>query len=226
MNKNVCYTCIIGNYDKLKDPKYITDNFDYICFTNNKNLKSDIWKIIFIDKEFNNKISQTKFQRYLKINPHKSLYKYDFSIYVDGNIIINDDLNNIKNNICNKNVSIYLKPHPQRTCTYMESFACVYYGKDTLENTSKQLLKYWIEGFPPNYGLSETNILCRYHNNKDCIRLMELWSNEILNNSHRDQLSLFYSIWKLKMKNNIYMYNNEDMKYINKCFICDYRHNS
>ena len=71
MNKNVCYTCIIGNYDTLKDPKYITDNFDYICFTNNKNLKSNIWTIKYIDVSFNDKISQIKFQRYLKVNPQK-----------------------------------------------------------------------------------------------------------------------------------------------------------
>ena len=34
MNKNVIYTCLTGNYDGLKQPKYIYDGYDYICFSN------------------------------------------------------------------------------------------------------------------------------------------------------------------------------------------------
>jgi len=226
MNKNVCYTVIFGDYDNLNDPKYLSENFDYVCITNNKNIHSNIWKIIYFDKQFENKIIQTKYQRYIKLHPHTYFKQYEFSIYVDGNIIIKNDLNIIKNYICNKKLSIYFKPHPQRNCTYMESFACACYGKDTLENTSKQLLKYWKEGFPQNYGLSETNIIGRYHNNENCIKLMEFWWNEILHNSHRDQLSLFYSIWKLNLKNDIYIFNENDMKHIKNTFFCDYNHNS
>ena len=53
---------------------------------------------------------------------------------------------------------------------------------------------------------------------------MEFWWNEINKNSHRDQLSLFYSIWKLNCKNNIYVFNNNDMKYIKNTFFCNYNH--
>ena len=226
MNKNVCYTVIFGDYDNLNDPEYLSENFDYVCITNNKNIHSNIWKIIYIDKQFNNKISQIKFQRYLKLHPHKILQNYQFSIYIDGNINIYNDLNYIKDNICNKNVLIYFKPHPERNCTYMEYFGCLYYKKDSLENMSYQLLKYWNEGFPQNYGLSETNIIGRYHNNENCIKLMEFWWNEIITHSHRDQLSLFYSIWKLNLKNDIYMFNENDMKYIKNTFFCNYNHNS
>jgi len=44
----VIYTAIIGNYDTLKDPEYIDENCDYVCFTDNRELKSDIWQIRLI----------------------------------------------------------------------------------------------------------------------------------------------------------------------------------
>ena len=36
----VVYTAITGNYDELKEPIFIDQNIDYVCFTNNKNIKS------------------------------------------------------------------------------------------------------------------------------------------------------------------------------------------
>ena len=38
--------------------------------------------------------------------------------------------------------------------------------------------------------------MVREHHNKDCIRVMETWWDEVLNNSRRDQLSFMYAVWK------------------------------
>ena len=59
-------------------------------------------------------------------------------------------------------------------------------------------------GFPEHYGLYEANVIIRKHNNKSVIDLMEYWWSEILNNSHRDQLSLNYVIWKYDFDNIIH----------------------
>jgi hypothetical protein len=68
--------------------------------------------------------------------------------------------------------------------------------KDSAENINPQIERYKKEGFPKGYGLLQSNILIRKHNNEDCIRLMEAWSNEVMNGSHRDQLSFNYCCWK------------------------------
>ena len=73
-SKLVIYTCIIGEYDYLKDPEYIDDNCDYICFTNNPKLKSDIWQIRFIE---NRDMNVTKWQRHYKLFPNIYLSEYD-----------------------------------------------------------------------------------------------------------------------------------------------------
>lgn len=214
MNKNVCYTCIFGNYEGLKDPEYISSNFDYICFTDNENLKSEKWRIIYVN---NLNIESNKKNRILKILPHYMFGEYDFSIYVDGSIHILNDLNIIKDNIC-KEHKLYTFKHPDRNCSFQEFFACLKWKKDDPKRMYEQLLKYFSEGFPFNYGLAETCILCRYHNDNICKDIMNIWCDEVKNHSNRDQLSLYYSLWKTNNKDYIHLFDNKEMQYIYKCF--------
>lgn len=46
--RKVLYTAIFGNHDKLKEP-VVTNGWEYILFTNNRELKSDIWDIRYVD---------------------------------------------------------------------------------------------------------------------------------------------------------------------------------
>ena len=193
-NKNIVYTCITGKYDELLEPEVITNNFDYICYTDNPNLTSDVWEIRMIPNELS-ELSKPLINRYIKLHPHVFFEKYNLSIYVDGSILIKCDLNkfietnNIKDNI------ITIPKHPDRDCIYDEAVACSH-GKDTWANMKPQIDRYKEEGFPKNYGLTQNNIIVRKHNDEQCIDLMEKWWNEVRNGSHRDQLSLFYVLWK------------------------------
>lgn len=204
--KKVVYTCITGNYDRLIDPKYITPDFDYVCFTDNADFRSDIWDIRPMPKECDG-LTQVKRQRYVKINPHLLLSDYDISIWVDGNVSLKGDLDKLLDEVLRDDCSVYVPKHPQRNCIYMEERAVKRMKKDSSSITKKQIDRYRSEGFPKNYGLLQSNILIRKHNNDDCIRLMEEWFKEVKDGSHRDQLSFNYVLWK-----------NSDIKviYLNK----------
>lgn len=65
-----------------------------------------------------------------------------------------------------------------------------------------QVIAYHKEGMPLHYGLTQNCIILRYHNNENCKRLMELWWNEVKEKSHRDQLSLYYCLWKDRQNGN------------------------
>lgn len=194
-NKNVIYTCITGGYDQLIEPSYIDENFDYICFTDNMDLKSEIWDIKPLPKETEG-LTQIKKQRYVKINPHKLLSEYEISIWVDGNVDVKGNVSELIKKILVDDCSIYVPKHPQRGCIYDEVRPVISMKKDTAENVNPQIERYKKEGFPKGYGLLQSNILIRKHNDKDCIRLMEAWSGEVMNGSHRDQLSFNYCCWK------------------------------
>ena len=201
MNKKVVYTCITGGYDSLLEPTYISEGFDYICFTDNKNLTSNIWNIRPLPNETEG-LTQVKKQRYIKLNPHKILSEYDLSVWVDGNVEVKGNLNEL---LISDDYSIFVPTHPSRKCLYAESKAVLSMRKDKKENVEPQMKKYKEDGFPTNYGLLQSNILIRRHNNKDCIKLMEEWFNEVKNGSHRDQLSFNYVCWKNKNINVFYM---------------------
>lgn len=53
-------------------------------------------------------------------------------------------------------------------------------------------------------GLTENNVIYRKHKDPRCIKVMEDWWYMVENYSRRDQLSLFYVLWK----------NGEQMTYL------------
>lgn len=196
MNNVVCYSAITGGYDKISDPFVVSDKIDYICFTDNiDRQKSNIWKFLPIPKELDG-LSNVKKQRILKICPHKWFKEYDYSIWIDGNMQIKDDLMKLFNQYDITKNFFYVRKHPDRTCIYTESIECVKAKKDILKNIEPQMLRYKNEGFPQNFGLVESGILLRRHNEPKCILLDNTWAIELLNGSHRDQLSFNYACWK------------------------------
>lgn len=211
MNKKVVYTCITGNYEPLIELTYKEEGFDYICFTDNKNLSSKTWEIRYIDIDLIFETPQ-RLQRYIKINTHKFLSDYELSIWVDGNIPIIGNLSEMIKKHHNGYMTTF--KHPFRNCIYKESAMCSIGKKDDALIMFKQSLKYLKDGYPKENGLVETKMIIRNHNEKECIELMEAWSNELINNSVRDQLSFNYVLWKQNKTINIIEEKLVDNKYI------------
>ena len=189
--KNVIYTCITKNYDDLIEPKIYIDDFDLVCFTDNDSLSSKSWIIKNIP--LLNNYSPVKQQRYIKTHPHEFFKNYETSIWIDANIELLDNPKDIIDSI-SSNIAIPM--HPNRKCIYKEAEACKKAKKDKPEIIDKQIEKYKKEKFPENFGLVQSNIVIRHHNSDDCIFLMNSWWEQIANESHRDQLSFNYVIWK------------------------------
>lgn len=196
-NKKVVYTVITGDYDSLRKIKK-EEGFDYICFTNNKRIKSDCWEIRELPEDIENSdLSNVKKQRKLKILPHLYLKDYDLSVYIDGNIDIVGSVNDFIEKECQKEKGyIFIGRHPERDCVYDEAKEVIRIKKDNEDIVNPQVEGYKQQGFPEHFGLTQTCIVVRYHNNKSCIRLMNAWWAEIESKSHRDQLSLPYVLWK------------------------------
>jgi len=49
-NKLVVYTALFGDYDDLIEPKEKFEGCDFICFTDQKHLTSDIWEIRLVEE--------------------------------------------------------------------------------------------------------------------------------------------------------------------------------
>lgn len=193
-NRKVVYTCITGNYEPLSDPAFVSDGFDYVCFTDSSGMTSNIWKFRPMPEELDG-LNVVKRQRCVKICPHKYLPEYDLSVWVDGSVKLIGNLNEFISNECGDS-TISIPKHPKRTCIYKEEEAVVSIKKDKKINTWPQILRYKKEGFPSNYGLVQSNIVIRKHNDDKCKAFMDDWWDEVKNGSKRDQLSFDYVRWK------------------------------
>ena len=195
--KVVVYTALIGNYDPLILPEYICDDWDYVCFSDSDIPGEHIFKIC--NPDYYNP-DPVRMARYIKTHPHLYFRDYDYSIWNDSHLMIKGPhLANSLRDCINRNVLLMGNPHPHRNCVYDEVKKCISLCKDNKETMEKQVVQYKEEGFPKSYGLLETGILIRKHNDENIIRFNELWWDEINKGSRRDQLSIMYVLWKQKL---------------------------
>ena len=188
----ICYTAIFGKYDNLKTPTVVTEGWKYVCFTNNKELKSDFWDIRYIE---NKNLSNVKAARCIKIR-FFDYVKDDLSIWCDASTQINVDLNEF--------VKVYHRgnftttQHPVRNCVYQEAYACMKLNKDNNEVIHKQMLGYFNEKMPQHFGMIQSGLMIR-NRDKEVIAFCTEWFKEVKKHSCRDQLSFNYVLWKTKL---------------------------
>ena len=226
-NYKVIYTSITNNYDVSQFPYFLNYDYDYILFTDNyKNYLQDdlsIWQIYPIPNDILYlNITPIKQTKCIKINPHRYLHPYyNFSIYIDGAIVIIKDINILIKELKNKygDSDMYIPIHRHRMCIYEEAITVLNLKKDIKKNIEPQIKRYKWEGFPSNYGLSENNVLIRKHFNKNVIHLMRDWWREVYSGSQRDQLSFIYVVWLNNITNIVYfdrdLFNKYFFWYIN-----------
>lgn len=192
-NKLVVYTALFGNYDKLRDPKRMYSGCEFVCFTDQKDLKSDIWEIRQVN---NGELPPAMMNRHYKFFPHLYFSDYEYSLYVDANIEIIGAPDKLVDKYLD-DCLISCPKHFLRNCLYEEAHICILEKKATEQDVSKLLDKYLHENFPKNYGLAENNIIYRKHNDPTIIKMMNAWWEFIASGPKRDQLSLMYLSWKM-----------------------------
>ena len=199
------YTALFGGYDELIEiPYYDSSCCDYICFTDDENLKSSSWEIRVVTLT----LAANMMNRMYKILPHKFLQDYDGSLYIDANYVITKDLSGlIEENLEDSN--FIAMRHSERNCVYWEGLACVVERKSDFDMVVRQLVSYRNSGFPANYGLSNNSILLRSHNEPSLISLMNSWWAELNKFTQRDQLSLQFLLWT----------HNVDIRYVDDAFV-------
>jgi len=201
--KKVCVTMIFGDYDDLKEPTVVNEDWKYICISD-RHHKSKVWKTkIFKDDKLTNKLKTG----YVITQLHK-LVDYDIACLVGGQIQINTDLNKYIDFDCD----FKTMNHPTRDCVYDEAFACIMLDKDDPKRIAQTMTKYSKAGLPKNAGMIQTGVTFR-RNTKEFNRFLESWWFAIISGSHRDQLSFNFVNWVLPIK-----YETMDSKLMRKEF--------
>ena len=188
-NKKVIYTSIVGGYDALIQPTAIDESFDYICFVEKgkREIKQKgIWKIEEISYDNSDNRLQS---RYPKLMPHKVLSQYEYSLWIDGNVSVNDHrlYEIIDNKIANGILYSGVK-HWGRDCAYDEAVGVANKVKEPLLNLVKTVLFLKKQHFPKHFGLYENNVILRKHNAPEVVEFDNIWWNLFCQYAKRDQL--------------------------------------
>lgn len=194
MLKKVVYTVITSTKYALSPIQKRTPGWDYVCFTNQK-LRSKEWNLV----RFSGNLDAKRLSREPKILYHKYVNDYDMSIYLDSKFTIRIDLDGFVQKRLGE-ADMAVMSHNKRICVYQEAIKVQKLKLDSKKVISKQVNKYRAEGFAPLSGLYAPGITIRRHGSEDVERCMELWFEELVQHSHRDILSLPYSLWKVPVK--------------------------
>ena len=192
-NKLVIYTAFTGDYDTLKEPEVIDENCDYICFTDNPDLKSDLWKIIPMEDSI---LDNNRKAKQYKLLPHKYLKDYKYSFWLDGTFKIKGSIREYIYENIKASSEMLVVVHTERDCVYDEFDASKIIPRYPRAVMEEQVNYYESQGFPSHYGLGVMGALFRKHNSPRVIKLMEDWWDENIKYTNQDQLSFAYVSWK------------------------------
>lgn len=196
--KLAVYTCVFGNYDKIKNPVFVSRYCDYYIVTDQEISKECKWDKIVphnTPKGFEEWHPAIK-NRYYKMHPHELFEEYDYSVYLDGNIQPVTDLYPFLEKMKCENKNIALHKHPFFECLYDSGEHLKKIEMVDCEPMDKQLERYNAEGLPTKYGFFECGVIVRKHHEEKIIKIMDTWWDEYSRGVKRDQQSFTYALWK------------------------------
>ena len=207
--EDVVYTALFGDYESLNENRFEQmPTTRYICFTDNKNLKSVTWEIYFIQHNTNPKIAS----RQVKMFGHRFFPKNTRLLYIDNTVQLKVDGSIVLDEWL-ENSQLSFMAHSKRKTVRGEFFMCAAYGLEKQKilrdqyniylKTNPKILKE-----KPFWG----GMIARL-NNEDVDNFMTVWFREYKNNAKRDQLALNMTKFSTRSKIGILKASNSNSKW-------------
>ena len=196
-NKIVVYTAIFGGKDALNEKDQLRlDGVDYVAFVDDPAMcKSKFWDVRLEKPMFKN--DPVRSAKYYKIFPHECFPDHDISLWIDGRMALATDISDQialldeTPMVCGAGIAKF-----GAKCAYTEAMQCIKLNKDRHEIINRQVEAYKAEGLPEAFGLWGASLMLRRHHDPALARFNQLWWQEIMIHSRRDQISLPYVVWK------------------------------
>lgn len=191
--KRVVYTCLFGHSEQFNDFEYERGDIDFICFTDDPELRSDFWKLVVLPRPL---LDPARMAKKIKALAHVFLEEYDWSLYIDNTVRLKASPQRLFDEFLAPAKSpLVCFRHHERDCIYDEADVVLMLDYDTADRVNYQMSLYRYLGYPARNGLAKSTILLRRHHDPQLQRAMNLWADQILAHSKRDQLSMMPSCW-------------------------------
>jgi glycosyltransferase involved in cell wall biosynthesis len=191
--RKAVFTAIMGGYDELNEPSIVTPGWEYVCFTDNPNLKSETWKLVVSKPESD----PVRTARRRKILVHEYLPGRDLTVWVDGKLKISCNMDDLVARFHGPG-PLTMLGHPDRDCIYDEADACKRLKKDDPSVIDAHMAKIRSHGMPKKTGLVDTCVIIRTSETL-IAKLGREWWGLVQYGSRRDQLSFNFVAWKQQL---------------------------
>jgi hypothetical protein len=190
--RRVVYTCLFGFSEPFLDARYERpDDVDFVCFTDDAELRSDFWSILHVGPSL---LDPHRRSKSFKHRPHAVLPAYEESLYLDNTVRLVMPVSQIFELLPISHTIIAFK-HPWRDCVYEEAEVVKGAKYDREEVIDEQMAHYRRIGYPAHAGLNAAGVLLRRHHSPKLIEFMNDWNFQIMRYSLRDQLSFNVARW-------------------------------
>ncbi|SDR57493.1 Protein of unknown function [Rhizobiales bacterium GAS113] len=192
--RRIVYTCLFGHSEPFKDFEYDREGIsDFICFTDDPDLRSTFWKVVFLPAPL---LDSARASKRIKHQPHRFLPDAEQSLYLDNTIRLRGRPRDMFDLLEAAGSPLVCIRHPDRNCVYDEAREVVALGYDGPGRVERQMRHYRRVGYPAANGLAMVGMLLRRHGDARVMWLGEEWFEQLLLYSHRDQLSFNVVAWQ------------------------------
>ncbi len=185
----IVFTASYGNSDAPADPRECAPGVQYLCFTDNPRLKSNVWSFRMCAPS-RNPLMQAKA---CKILAHESL-DCDASLWIGGRV----ELQSLEQVFQDLSADVALPRHVSRNCIYEEAKHCKAVRRGDPSLIDRSIARYDDEAHPRDYGLWDTDVVLRRHNQITKTFNLEWW-REVSTGTPQDQISLPVILRRLSM---------------------------
>lgn len=181
-------TAIFGEYDALMpvDHKW-TINTDFFVFSDRKFRSLGGWQQLHTP--YHHPDPRRK-ARFIKLNLPLFFEDYDWVIWVDGNVLICSDPQDIVKKVMSEDTDFSTYYHPLRDSIIAEAAACAQRRKEDPKELAQHLSRIHIADYRSTKGLFETMVMVLRPASPSVKSMFAKWWGLLSKGSKRDQLSL------------------------------------
>lgn len=191
----VIFTVVTGNYDDLKPIVVKNPHCHYIAIVDNLDIEANGWELLHISAlNPPEGLNNVYLQRWTKIIGAVAYFKCA-TVYVDGKLSIEKDVTDF----LLTHYEFAIMEHPIRSCVYDEAHACNRLKKAESDAIVKQMDAYRNIKIPRFFGMFDTSLMIRQYT-PEVIAFGNKWWAELIQFTHRDQLSVTKVQWEMDME--------------------------
>ena len=190
--RRVVYTALMGRYEQLNEqPIAAETNIEFICFTDDPELRSDSWTIRLVEPRF--PLDMIRSARYFKTRGPALLAEYDETLWIDNAVRLRVTPESLLDSWL-ATADLGLPLHSFRGNVISEFDAVATEGYDDPARVYEQLINYSTLRPDTLQEMPYWTALLARRQTAEVDATMQLWWDHLLRYSRRDQLSINFVI--------------------------------